>query len=266
MIRYVLLVSLIMGSHSLFSQTQEETKNAILELKEFLSIPNSGLKRNEIKSNIIWLEDAFSKRGFKTQEVPTLSNPVLFAEKHVSKNLPTVLFYMHMDGQAVDRSKWDQADPFTPVLKKQNRNEEWEEIDWSNINSEINPDWRIFSRSASDDKMPIIAFLKAMDQTSDKNLKCNVKVILDSEEELGSPNLAAAVKENLELLSADALIINDGPVHISGHPTLIFGCRGITSFHLTTWGPVKSQHSGHYGNYAPNPAFRLAQLLGSMKD
>ncbi len=246
--------------------TENQTRSAVKELRTFLSIPNNSLSKEDLQRNIDWLETAFQKRGFQTQEVKTLSSPLLFAERKISKDLPTVLFYMHLDGQAVDRSKWDQVDPYTPVLKKRNDQEEWEEIDWSLIETSIDPEWRIFARSASDDKMPIIAFLQAMDQTKDSELKCNLKVILDSEEEISSPNLAPAVKENLELLSADALIINDGPVHISGHPTLVFGCRGITSFHLTIWGPVKPQHSGHYGNYAPNPAFRLSQLLASMKD
>jgi len=245
---------------------ESQTRKAIVELKSFLSIPNNGRSSEEVKKNIVWLENAFQKRGFTTKKITTLSNPLLFAEKNISKELPTVLFYMHLDGQPVDKSKWDQPDPFIPVLKKLNNQGKWESIDWEAINSKIDPDWRIFARSASDDKMPIIAFLQAIDQTDEDRVKCNIKVILDSEEEIGSPNLAAAVKENLELLSADALIINDGPVHISGEPTLVFGCRGITSFHLTVWGPIKPQHSGHYGNYAPNPAFRLSQLLASMKD
>lgn len=267
MLKNVFLLFLFCSTFHVFSQTSDQTiRSAILELQSFLSIPNNGLHKEDINRNIIWLENAFQKRGFETQEVSTLSNPILFAEKHINDNYPTVLFYMHMDGQAVDRSKWNQTDPYVPVLKKQMDNEDWKEIEWSSIDSEINMDWRIFSRSASDDKMPIVAFLKAVDQTAQKDLKCNLKVILDSEEEMGSPNLASAVEENLELLAADALIINDGPVHISGQPTLVFGCRGITSFHLTVWGPIKPQHSGHYGNYAPNPAFRLSQLLGSMKD
>lgn len=265
MIKQAILSVLLLGSVYLSAQTnKEQTKAAILELKSFLSIPNNGRQIEDIKANITWLETAFQKRGFRTREVNTLSNPVLFAEKKIGQNLPTVLFYMHMDGQAVDRSKWNQKDPYIPVLKK--KNEDWEEISWSSLDSDIDLDWRIFSRSASDDKMPIVAFLHAIDQTDKTAIRCNIKVILDSEEEMGSPNLAKAVKQNLELLSADALIINDGPVHISGKPTLIYGCRGITSFHLTAWGPIKPQHSGHYGNYAPNPAFRLAQLLGSMKD
>lgn len=263
----ILFLGCLLFQLSLSAQDEDRsTRNAIVELKEFLTIPNNGLIANHVTENIAWLETAFQKRGFETKQVSTLSSPCLYAEKILSKDLPTVLFYMHLDGQPVDKSKWDQADPYIPVLKQMNANEDWETIDWIKISEQINPEWRIFGRSASDDKMPIIAFLNAMDQLTDKQLKCNIKVILDSEEEMGSPNLAAAVKENLDLLSADALIINDGPVHISGQPTLVFGCRGITSFHLTVYGPVKPQHSGHYGNYAPNPAFRLSQLLASMKD
>jgi len=247
-------------------QTDKETRKAIAELIELLSIPNNGLNAQDIQNNIDWLDKAFTKRGFKTQEVKTLSNPLLFAERKISIDLPTILFYMHLDGQPVDKSKWDQKDPYQPVLKKQNKDDEWEIIEWTNIDQKIDPNWRIFARSASDDKMPIIALLHSIDNIRSKDLKCNIKVILDSEEEMGSRNLAAAVKENLSLLAADALIINDGPVHISGEPTLVFGCRGITSFHLTVYGPVKPQHSGHYGNYVPNPAFRLSQLLASMKD
>ena len=267
MYKFVSFFLLLHIQATLFAQVSEkQTRDAIIELKSFLSIPNNGLSTEDIKKNIAWLEVAFQKRGFETKKVATLSNPLLYAEKNIAKDLPTVLFYMHIDGQPVDKSKWSQKDPYIPVLKKRNDKDEWEEVDWATLTDELDPNSRIFARSASDDKMPIIAFLNAIDHTNKKDFKCNIKVILDSEEEMGSPNLAAAVKENLDLLSADALIINDGPVHISGQPTLVFGCRGITSFHLTVWGPVKPQHSGHYGNYAPNPAFRLSQLLASMKD
>jgi acetylornithine deacetylase/succinyl-diaminopimelate desuccinylase-like protein len=94
----------------------------------------------------------------------------------------------------------------------------------------------------------------------------NIKVILDSEEEKSSKPLPKAVKAYRDLLKADFLVINDGPVHVSGKPTIIYGCRGITTLSLTTHGSVKPQHSGHYGNYAPNPGFQLAQVLANMKD
>ena len=94
----------------------------------------------------------------------------------------------------------------------------------------------------------------------------NIKVIMDFEEELGSPNLPRAVNANREILSADHLIIFDGPKHRSGKPTLTFGARGISTIQLTIYGPVTAQHSGHFGNYVPNPALRMAKLLASMKD
>jgi acetylornithine deacetylase/succinyl-diaminopimelate desuccinylase-like protein len=94
----------------------------------------------------------------------------------------------------------------------------------------------------------------------------NMKVIVDTEEEMGSPNLPATVERFRDRLAADMLIIFDGPPHVSNRPTLKFGARGIARFTLTTYGPRVPQHSGHYGNYAPNPAIRLAQILGSMKD
>jgi acetylornithine deacetylase/succinyl-diaminopimelate desuccinylase-like protein len=94
----------------------------------------------------------------------------------------------------------------------------------------------------------------------------NIKVIIDTEEELGSPNLPDAVARYREQLAADMLVILDGPPHVSGRPTLKFGARGIATFTLTTYGPRVPQHSGHYGNYAPNPALRLAEILASMKD
>jgi len=171
---------------------------------------------------------------------------------------------MHLDGQAVDNPKWDQKDPYKAVIKKQ-VGEEWVIIP-DDQSDNLTDEMRIFGRSASDDKGPIIGMLHALQNTSKRQLKHNIKVILDAEEELGSKPLAAAVAKYKELLKADMLIINDGPVHTSGKPTLVFGCRGIQTVNLTVYGPAKPQHSGHYGNYAPNPIFRLAELLASMKD
>ena len=111
-------------------------------------------------------------------------------------------------------------------------------------------------------------FLNAIDllKKNKQVLPFNVKLILDGEEERGSNPLPQAVREYRELLEADYLVINDGPVHASGLPTVVYGCRGITSLSLTTYGPVKPQHSGHFGNYAPNPAFQLSRLLAGMKN
>ena len=111
-------------------------------------------------------------------------------------------------------------------------------------------------------------FLNAIDllKKNQVEMPFNIKVILDGQEEKGSAPLPKAVKEYRELLEADFLLISDGPVHPSLKPTIVYGCRGITTMSITTYGPIKPQHSGHYGNYAPNPGLQLAQLLSSMKD
>lgn len=242
--------------------------NAINDLKEFVAIPNFGLNSTDIDKNIQWVDEAFRQRRFDTQILKTEGNPLFFAEQKINPELPTLLFYMHLDGQAVDRSKWDQDHPYHAVLKKKGENREWIEMEWSTLNNEIDPEWRIFGRSASDDKGPIIAFLHAYDAliAESKTPKYNIKVVLDAEEEIGSTSLEKAVKQYRSILDADGLIINDGPVHPSGSPTLTFGCRGIMTLNMTVYGPIKPQHSGHYGNYAPNPIFRLSKLLSSMKD
>jgi acetylornithine deacetylase/succinyl-diaminopimelate desuccinylase-like protein len=174
---------------------------------------------------------------------------------------------MHLDGQSVDPSKWNQEDPYNAVLKAKDGTG-WKTIDWSQLETKIDENWRIFGRSTSDDKGPIVMFLNAIDLLKAKNITIpfNVKVILDSEEEKSSKPLPKAVKENRDLLASDYLIINDGPLHVSDNPTLVFGCRGITTINLTTYGPIKPQHSGHYGNYAPNPGFILSKLLATFKD
>ncbi len=247
-------------------QEAYRTASAIDELTEFIAIPNFGLDKDDIADNITWLEAAFTRRGFATSILETTGNPLFLAEMKVDAQKPTVLFYMHLDGQAVDNSKWKQRDPYQAVLKKQSPSGEWMPVSAEEAEN-LDEDWRLFGRSASDDKGPIIAFLNAIDALKEKSLTpgFNVKVVLDAEEELGSKPLAAAVKVHREALMADALVINDGPVHLSGQPTLNFGCRGIMTLNLTVYGPVKPQHSGHYGNYAPNPIFRLAHLLASMK-
>ena len=129
-------------------------------------------------------------------------------------------------------------------------------------------DWRIYARSASDDKSPIIAILATLDALRAKNipLAVNLKLVLEGEEEAGSTHLQQTLQLHKNLLQADLLITGDGPVHQSGRPLVFFGNRGDIGLDLTVYGPIRSLHSGHYGNWAPNPAMTLSRLLASMKD
>lgn len=239
---------------------------AIKLYREYLSVPNDGHKPDHIVQLSAWVENAFQSRGFKTSRLATADNPLILAERKHPGATRTVLVYLQADGQPVDPSAWVQDDPYTPVLRSQ-KDGEWQDIPWESIEGEIDPDWRIFARSASDSKGPNIQFLTALDILKHKGITpdFNLKVVIDTEEEMGSPHLPQAVLDNREALAADMLLIFDGPPHRSGKPTLTFGARGISLVTITAYGPRVPQHSGHFGNYAPNPAFHLSQILASMK-
>ncbi|WP_373496327.1 M20/M25/M40 family metallo-hydrolase [Aquiflexum sp.] len=248
--------------------TDKHFQNGIEILNSILSMPNDSNDPTQLVANIEWCEENFTKRQWKTERLGTEGFPMLLGERTVPKAKKTVLFYFHIDGQPVDRKRWEQEDPYKPVLKKQNASDKWEIIPMETLQNSYDPEWRIFARSSSDDKGPLAMFLTAWDAMIEngKMPNYNVKVILDFEEEIGSPHLPAAILKHKERLAADMVLIMDGPRHLSNEPTLSFGARGISQFTLTVFGPRAAQHSGHYGNYAPNPAFRLSQLLASMKD
>ncbi|PRX54340.1 M20/M25/M40 family metallo-hydrolase [Flagellimonas meridianipacifica] len=241
-------------------------KSSFPILRDILSIPNDAFYPEDIEKNVKWCETEFSARAFSTTRIKTKGAPLLLAERKHKKAKKTVLIYLQIDGQPVDTTRWDQKSPYQPALKKQ-VNGKWEEIPWESI-ANYEDDWRVFARAASDAKGPVAMFLAALDAAKQEKIvpNFNIKVIMDFEEEMGSPNLPQAVLDNKEMLKADMLIIFDGPRHITNKPTLTFGARGISTVQLTTYGPVVPQHSGHFGNYAPNPALRLSKLLASMKD
>lgn len=237
--------------------------------KELLAIPNDAHFEDHVEMNVSWCEQAFPKRGFTTKRFETDGPPLLLAEKRIADtDAKTVLIYLQVDGQPVDPDYWYQDNPYAAVLKERQEDGGWEAIDWDRIHGDYNREWRIFARSTSDAKGPVSMFLAAMDALNDLNRQPNfhMKVIMDFEEELGSPHLPGAVEQFKDELSADMLIIFDGPRHITNQPTLTFGARGIATITLTVYGPNFPQHSGHYGNYVPNPAVRLSQLIASMKD
>ncbi len=236
-------------------------------LLELLRIPNDAHFPEDIEKNVLWCEQAFGQRGFGTQRLETPGAPLLLAEKNNGQALKTLLIYMHLDGQPVEKALWDQNDPWEPVFKAPGPDNTWKTVPQETALKTFQPDWRVFARSASDDKGPVAMFLTALDalESLGRVPVFNIKAILDFEEELGSPHLAGAVSANKDKMQADYILIFDGPQHLSNAPTLLFGARGIATLTLTTYGPVKPQHSGHYGNYVPNPAFSLAQLLASFK-
>ncbi|MFC4634497.1 M20/M25/M40 family metallo-hydrolase [Dokdonia ponticola] len=243
-------------------------KSTLLLHKEFLSIPNLPENKEVMLKNIQWAAKKYDALDFKTTFLETSTLPILIAEKEYDPSYKTVLFYFHIDGQPVNPDAWDQDHPFTPVLKEKTEDGKWQKIDWNRLNGEINDEWRIFARSAADDKAPIIMLLSALNILKEKNNtpKFNIKVIFDPEEEYESTALLSTLDMYKERYASDYFIVMDGPTHNSNKPTISFGCRGIATCEITTYGAKVPQHSGHYGNYAPNPVFSLANLVSSMKD
>lgn len=240
------------------------------EFLDFLALPNDSAKPADIQKNAAWLEAAFARRGFATRPIENKGRPLVFAEYGKARPAQkTVLFYIHFDAQPVVPSQWAQKDPWLPVVKRRGVDGKWAEVDRAELMKPgFDPELRVFARSSSDDKGPIVMFLAVFDLLRAKKIDpaFHVKVLLDSEEEAGSPGIAAAVASNAMLLSADAVVLLDGPVHASNRPTLSFGNRGVVGVTLTVYGPRAPLHSGHFGNWVPNPALRLAKLLASMKD
>jgi acetylornithine deacetylase/succinyl-diaminopimelate desuccinylase-like protein len=250
----------------------ENEDRIIRELSEFLSIPNIASDTPNIQKNAAHLVEMLEARGIETHLLPiTGRGPVVFGKLMAPEAKRTVIFYAHYDGQPVDAAAWTDGKPFEPVLRDAAIEAGGKRIPFPEIGAQhravYDDDWRVYARSSSDDKSPIVALLVALDALREKKipLTVNLKVILEGEEEAGSPNLQHTLELHKNLLGGDLLITGDGPVHQSGRPLVFFGNRGILGFELTTYGPIRSLHSGHYGNWAPNPALQLSRLLASMK-
>ena len=249
---------------------QKLAQGTLREYLELLALPNDAINPPDIQKNVEFLERAFGKRGFTTRRLDNNGKPLLYAEwPKKAPGAKTILYYMHLDGQPVVDREWSQPSPWKPVVKKRSGAGAWEVVASDALfAAPLDPELRVFARSASDDKAPIMMFLAAFDglKAAGASPAINVKVILDSEEEKGSPSIRGVVQANRDLLRCDALIILDGPRHQSERPTLVFGNRGAAHVSLVVYGPRQPLHSGHFGNYVPNPAVRLARLIASMKD
>ncbi|MFC1563163.1 M20/M25/M40 family metallo-hydrolase [candidate division KSB1 bacterium] len=243
-------------------------------LKEFfdmLSIPNVSSDRQNIRRNAEHIKEMMEQRGIEVRQMETPGNPVVYGELEVPGVKQTLMFYLHYDGQPVNPSKWIDSKPFSPILrpgKMEAGTTKPKPILLPLPGEPLQDEWRIYARSSSDDKAPIIAILTAIDaiRSSGLELRNNLRFIFEGEEEAGSTNLRSFCEENRSLFETDVLFICDGPVYYNGNPTFFFGVRGITTMEITVHGANVGLHSGHFGNWAPNPGIRLAQLLATMKD
>ena len=233
---------------------------------ELLSIPNVASDTPNIIRNSEYLIDMMRKSGLNPRAL-TLNNrsvpPAVYGEWLTSGAKQTIIFYAHYDGQPVDLKAWTVTPPFTPVIYGQPFEKGGKAVAMPNTGEQINPEWRLYARSASDDKAGVFAILTALEALKAKGIKptVNIKFLFEGEEEAGSPHLSEILRQNKDLLKADAFIVCDGPVHQSGRKEVVFGVRGDSNVDLTVYGANRPLHSGHYGNWSPTPALLLAKFL-----
>ena len=233
------------------------------QFSDLLALPNLASDRPNIEHNASFIRNLLEQRGLKT-ELLSLGDapPIVIGNLAVPAAKQTIAFYAHYDGQPVDPAKW-KSDPWKPVM----RDRDGREIDWEKAEA-IDPEWRLYARSAGDDKAPIIGMLGALDALRAQGIKptVNLRFVFEGEEEAGSPHLEQYLAKYPHELRPDAWVLCDGPVHQSRRMELFFGARGTVDLELTVYGPVKGLHDGHYGNWVPNPIVRLTHLLDSMRD
>ncbi len=240
---------------------QKQEREILREFTALVEIPNLASDQANIRRNADLVLSMMKQRGIETRLLELDgAPPVVFGEIKTAGAKRTLIFYAHYDGQPVDPREWTSP-PWKAVL----RDAKGEAIEPT---TPLNPESRLYARSASDDKAPIIAMLAALDAMKALGIRhqANLKFFFEGEEEAGSPHLEQFAKKYKHLLAGDVWLICDGPVHQNRQPSLYFGVRGTTSVELTVYGPKRELHSGHYGNWAPNPAMMLSRLLATMTD
>jgi acetylornithine deacetylase/succinyl-diaminopimelate desuccinylase-like protein len=240
---------------------------------DFLAIPNIASDKENIALNAEWIANYMKVNHISNVKLLTTKNlnapPVVYGEVIVPGAEKTIVFYAHYDGQPVDSSRWlPGLHPFIPKLYSNAIENGGIPIDWPMNGQQVDKLSRIYARGASDDKAGVMAIINGYSSLFENNLKpsVNIKFFFEGEEEAGSPHLEEILLKHKALLKADLWVICDGPVHQSGKKQVVFGVRGDTHLELTVFGPKRPLHSGHYGNWVPNPAMELSKLLSSMKN
>ena len=249
---------------------REHNEAAIVgEFASLLAIPNLAADSANIRRNADHLLQMLERRGFRNSRLLTVPSapPAVYAELPTAGATRTLVLYAHYDGQPLDPKQW-ASPPWSPVLRDRALSDGGKVIPLPEAGSRVDPEARIYARSAGDDKASIMAILAAIDAMRAQHIEqsINLKVFFEGEEEAGSGHLKQILQAYAPTLAGDAWLFCDGPVHPSGRQELVFGQRGVTGLELTVYGPTRALHSGHYGNWAPNPAALLANLIASMRD
>ena len=234
---------------------EKNKKRFLNELFELLRIPSISASSDhdpDIRLTADLIKKHLVNLGLDNCEIcETQGHPIVYGEKIINKNLPTILVYGHYDVQPVDPLElWDQ-DPFQPYVKK----------------TKIHPEGAIFARGACDDKGQMFMHVKALEVLlEDGDLPCNVKFMIEGEEEVGSDNLEIFVKNNKGKLSNDIILVSDTGMISKTIPSITTGLRGISYLEIELTGPNRDLHSGHYGGTVANPINVLSEMITSLHD
>lgn len=235
---------------------------------DFLRLPNVAANLEDTRRNAAHIREQFAKRGVALELLELDGVPPLVTGRiDVPGAERTLGIYVHYDGQPVDERQWTNG-PWTPVLYTAAIHEGGEPQAFPAPGERVNPEARLYARSAGDDKAPIAALLAALDalDRADLAVSSNIVFLFDGEEERGSPNLGEYLDVYRDRFDGvDLWLFCDGPVHQSRRPQVVFGVRGVTGMEVTVYGASRPLHSGHYGNWAPVPGQMLSELLASMK-
>lgn len=225
------------------------------ELMELLRIPSISADseyEKDVNATAAAVAESLKKAGADNVEIcETPGYPIIYGEKIIDPNLPTVVVYGHYDVQPPDPMELWESGPFEPVIKK----------------TDIHPEGAIFARGACDDKGQMFMHVKALEvMTSTNTLPCNVKFMIEGEEEVGSEHLAWFVERNREKLAGDVILISDTGMLANDIPSITTGLRGLSYVEVKVTGPNRDLHSGLYGGAVANPINILNQMIASLHD
>ena len=241
-----------MKSIAIIEENKEKYLEQLLELLRIPSVSANPKHKGDMVKTAQWLHDHLGDIGLDNVNIhPTPGHPVVYGEKVVNEEWPTVLVYGHYDVQPPDPlDLWDSP-PFEPVIKK----------------TDIHPDGAIFARGSCDDKGQLFMHVKAVEAMLESDeLKCNVKILLEGEEEVGSDNLEDFLRANADLISCDVVLVSDSSVIANDVPSISVGLRGLSYVEVEVTGPNRDLHSGVYGGGVGNPINVLCEMIASLKD
>ncbi|WBU90936.1 dipeptidase [Cellulophaga omnivescoria] len=237
---------------SFIDSNKDRLLNELIELLKIPSVSADPAYAHDVLTTADAVKDALVKAGCDAVEIcETQGFPIVYGEKIINKNLPTVLVYGHYDVQPADPiNLWDSP-PYEPVIKK----------------TELHPEGAIFARGACDDKGQMYMHVKALEfMVSTNQLPCNVKFMIEGEEEVGSVSLSTFVKENREKLKNDVILISDTGMIAKDVPSITTGLRGLSYVEVEVTGPNRDLHSGLYGGAVANPINILTKMISSLHD